>query len=138
MDKQNDQIAHRRIVAGREILRKYRQNNNSPATPLLRTTGRLLGKLPAVNSQEVGKSEKSRLVPMLPVSAALIGTFKAPRLQICPVLPFVRRRPGSVQNCIDSRLRVIAFCQHEEERTHARTSMLRPLSYVWCRRRGGL
>jgi hypothetical protein len=38
----------------------------------------LLGKLPAVNSQEVGKSEKSRLVPMLPVSAALIGTFKAP------------------------------------------------------------
>jgi len=32
MDKQNDQIAHRRIVAGREILRKYGQNNNSPAT----------------------------------------------------------------------------------------------------------
>jgi hypothetical protein len=25
MDKQNDQIAHRRIVAGREILRKYGQ-----------------------------------------------------------------------------------------------------------------
>jgi hypothetical protein len=32
MDKQNDQIAHRRIVAGREIRRKYGQNNNSPAT----------------------------------------------------------------------------------------------------------
>jgi hypothetical protein len=64
--------------------------------------------------------------------------FQGPKLQICPVLPFMRRRPGSVQNCIDSRLRVIAFCQHEEERTHARTSMLRPLSYVWCRRRGGL
>ena len=27
------QIAHRRIVAGREILRKYGRNNNSPATP---------------------------------------------------------------------------------------------------------
>jgi hypothetical protein len=33
MDKKNNQIAHRRIVAGREILRKYGQNNNSPATP---------------------------------------------------------------------------------------------------------
>jgi hypothetical protein len=32
MDKKNDQIAHRKIVAGREILRKYGQNNNSPAT----------------------------------------------------------------------------------------------------------
>jgi hypothetical protein len=32
MDKENNQIAHRRIVAGREILRKYGQNNNSPAT----------------------------------------------------------------------------------------------------------
>jgi hypothetical protein len=32
MDKKNNQIAHRRIVAGREILRKYGQNNNSPAT----------------------------------------------------------------------------------------------------------
>jgi hypothetical protein len=32
MDKKNAQIAHRRIVAGREILRKYGRNNNSPAT----------------------------------------------------------------------------------------------------------
>jgi hypothetical protein len=32
MDKKNDQIAHRKIAAGREILRKYGQNNNSPAT----------------------------------------------------------------------------------------------------------
>jgi hypothetical protein len=32
MDKKNDQIAHRRIVPGREILRKYGRNNNSPAT----------------------------------------------------------------------------------------------------------
>ena len=32
MDKKNDQVAHRRIVAGREILRKYGRNNNSPAT----------------------------------------------------------------------------------------------------------
>jgi hypothetical protein len=32
MDKKNNQIAHRRIVAGREILRKYGQNSNSPAT----------------------------------------------------------------------------------------------------------
>ena len=31
MDKKNDQVAHRRIVAGREILRKYGRNNNSPA-----------------------------------------------------------------------------------------------------------
>jgi hypothetical protein len=35
MDKENNQIAHRRIVAGREILRKYGQNNNSPATGLV-------------------------------------------------------------------------------------------------------
>ena len=34
MDKKNDQVAHRRIVAGREILRKYGRNNNSPATRL--------------------------------------------------------------------------------------------------------
>jgi hypothetical protein len=44
MDKKNNQIAHRRIVAGREILRKYGQNNNSPATsssqhPLCPTMG---------------------------------------------------------------------------------------------------
>jgi hypothetical protein len=32
MDKENDQIAHRRIVAGREIVGKYGRNNNSPAT----------------------------------------------------------------------------------------------------------
>jgi hypothetical protein len=32
MDTKNDQIAHRRIVAGRDILRKYGRNNNSPAT----------------------------------------------------------------------------------------------------------
>src|SRR5947208_5297003 len=32
MDKKNDEIAHRRIVPGREIPRKYGQNNNSPAT----------------------------------------------------------------------------------------------------------
>jgi hypothetical protein len=32
MDEKNDHIAHRRIVAGREILRNYRRNNNSPAT----------------------------------------------------------------------------------------------------------
>jgi hypothetical protein len=31
MNKKNDQ-AHRRIVAGGEILRKYGRNNNSPAT----------------------------------------------------------------------------------------------------------
>jgi len=32
VDEQNDQIAHRRIVAGREILRNYGRNNNSPET----------------------------------------------------------------------------------------------------------
>src|SRR5437879_3300513 len=32
MDKKRDEIAHRRIVPGREIPRKYGQNNNSPAT----------------------------------------------------------------------------------------------------------
>jgi hypothetical protein len=31
MDKENNQIAHRRFVAGRGILRRYGQNNNSPA-----------------------------------------------------------------------------------------------------------
>jgi hypothetical protein len=34
MDKKNGQIAHRRIVAGREILRNCRRNNNSPGTPV--------------------------------------------------------------------------------------------------------
>jgi hypothetical protein len=41
MDKENNQIAHRRIVPGREILRKYGQNNNSlpaaRACPLYRS-----------------------------------------------------------------------------------------------------
>src|SRR6266576_7204763 len=32
VDEENDQIAHRRIVSGRRILRNYWRNNNSPAT----------------------------------------------------------------------------------------------------------
>jgi hypothetical protein len=32
MDKKNDQIAYRRIVAGKEILWKFGRNDNSPAT----------------------------------------------------------------------------------------------------------
>src|SRR5260370_10898390 len=32
VDKKNDQIAHRRMVAGRGILRHHGRNNNSPAT----------------------------------------------------------------------------------------------------------
>jgi hypothetical protein len=32
VDEKNDQIAHRRIVAGREILMNYGRNNNSPET----------------------------------------------------------------------------------------------------------
>jgi len=32
VDEQNDQIAHHRIVAGREIPRNYGRNNNSPAS----------------------------------------------------------------------------------------------------------
>src|SRR6202040_553667 len=32
MDEQDDQIAHQRIVAGREIPTNYERNNNSPAT----------------------------------------------------------------------------------------------------------
>jgi hypothetical protein len=36
VDEKNDQIAHRRIVAGREILMNYGRNNNSPETPLKR------------------------------------------------------------------------------------------------------
>jgi hypothetical protein len=32
VDEKNDQIAHRRIVAGREILRNCGRNNNSPGT----------------------------------------------------------------------------------------------------------
>ena len=31
VDEKNDQIAHRRIVAGQRTLRNHRQNNNSPA-----------------------------------------------------------------------------------------------------------
>jgi hypothetical protein len=33
VDEENDQIAHRRIVAGREILRNHGRSNNSPETP---------------------------------------------------------------------------------------------------------
>jgi hypothetical protein len=47
-------------------------------------------------------------------------------------------RPDNVQICIDSRLSVIAFCQNEKERTHAHTSIFRPLSYMWGRSRGML
>jgi hypothetical protein len=32
MDEKDDQIAHHRIIAGREIPTNYRRNNNSPAT----------------------------------------------------------------------------------------------------------
>jgi hypothetical protein len=32
VDKKNDQIAHRRMVAGWGILRNHGRNNNSPAT----------------------------------------------------------------------------------------------------------
>jgi hypothetical protein len=32
MDEKNTQIAHRRMVAGRGILRNYGRNNNSPPT----------------------------------------------------------------------------------------------------------
>ena len=32
MDEQDDQIAHHRIVAGREIPTNYARNNNSPGT----------------------------------------------------------------------------------------------------------
>jgi hypothetical protein len=32
VDEKNDQIAHRRIVAGREILMNYGRNYNSPET----------------------------------------------------------------------------------------------------------
>jgi hypothetical protein len=34
VDKKNDQIAHRRMVAGQGILRNHGRNNNSPATSL--------------------------------------------------------------------------------------------------------
>jgi hypothetical protein len=35
MDEKNDQIGHRRIVAGQETLRNHTRNNNSPATGYL-------------------------------------------------------------------------------------------------------
>jgi hypothetical protein len=34
VDKKNGQIAHRRIVAGWEILRNHGRNNNSPGTAI--------------------------------------------------------------------------------------------------------
>src|SRR6202158_687834 len=37
-----------------------------------------------------------------------------------------------------SWLGVIAFCPNEKERTHARTVILCPLPYMWCRCRGAL
>jgi hypothetical protein len=40
VDEKNDQIAHHRIVAGREITRHYGRNNNSPGTGGLREPGR--------------------------------------------------------------------------------------------------
>jgi len=36
VDEQNEQIAHRGIVAGRRILRNHARNNNSPATGCLK------------------------------------------------------------------------------------------------------
>src|SRR2546422_4342517 len=51
MDKKRDEIAHRRIVAGREIPRKYGQNNNSPAT----------GKVVRFRSEEHTSELQSRL-----------------------------------------------------------------------------
>src|SRR5258708_26114439 len=44
------------------------------------------------------------------------------------------KKRGSVQNCTDSRRHVTAVCQNENERSHARTSILRPLPYLWRRR----
>jgi len=55
-------------------------------------------------------------------------------MQSCPVLPFMRLTAGIVQNCIDSRLHLIAFCHNEEEGTHAQASILRLLSLMWCAR----
>jgi hypothetical protein len=54
------------------------------------------------------------------------------------VLPFLRLGAGIVRNCTDSRLRAVAFCQSEEERTHAQTVVFRSLSYMWCRCREAL
>ena len=50
-----------------------------------------------------------------------------------PVLAFTRENVGGVQNCTDSRRRVSTICQNEKERTHAQTSILRAVSYLWCR-----
>ena len=38
VDEKNDEITHRRIVAGREILRNHGRNNNSPETGLFLVT----------------------------------------------------------------------------------------------------
>jgi hypothetical protein len=56
VDEKNDQIAHRRIVAGREILMNYGRNNNSPETGSLRIAildPTKLHRLPILPSEQV-------------------------------------------------------------------------------------
>jgi hypothetical protein len=48
-------------------------------------------------------------------------------------LAFARQRPDGVQNCTDSRPHVITFCQNENECTHVQATILRAMSYLWCR-----
>jgi hypothetical protein len=60
------------------------------------------------------------------------------KYQTRPVLPSMRQSSEIVQNGIDSRLRVSAFCQDEKEGAHARAGILRPLPNVWRQRRGAL
>jgi hypothetical protein len=52
MDEKNGQVAHRRMVAGREILRNQRENNNSPET------GQKCG--PAISERNHQKDQPSR------------------------------------------------------------------------------
>jgi hypothetical protein len=46
MDEKDDQIAHHRIQAGKEIPTNYGRNNNSPATGLIRERKRKMFELP--------------------------------------------------------------------------------------------
>jgi hypothetical protein len=52
--------------------------------------------------------------------------------------PIAQINTNSVQNWAVSRLGVTVFFPNENERSHARTIVLRPLSYLWCCCRGAL
>src|SRR6266566_4841050 len=76
VDKKNDQIAHRRIVAGREILRKYGRNNNSPATGELSRPKRFSLPLSAFRAMYKMPTSTRKALPCRAEASNLAGAGK--------------------------------------------------------------